>query len=274
MEHGRPAAGAMMAPAPAASPMDGCDDDGWGRRVRQEHDGDDGRSTKTLATPIVVDCHGPSAGRLGGRSVRHGRHGRRLRWYAATRTSRMEHWSQNQAATGKIYFGLGATTDEGLQAAAPTAREQFVETAYWNPSVVTGRGRHGPRHADRADGPLALRVQGPGRHRRRYPGRPDDRRAAGPQDFFVELKVPGILTEGDTPRFQARLHHQGVRGPVEVRPAGVRRRERAGRSARRLRSTADGVEEVLFDPFEVPGGDAVRLDISARTGGEGGSPTS
>ena len=32
------------------------------------------------------------------------------------------------------------------------------------------------------------------------------------KDFFVDLKVPASLTQGDKPRFSAQVHHKGIAG--------------------------------------------------------------
>ncbi len=179
---------------------------------------------------------------------------------------------QNQTATGKIYFGLGGDRPmRGSQAAGADGPGELRRDGLLEPERRDRAGRHRPRDPDRPDGPLALRVQGPGRHRRRYPRRRGDRRVEGPQ---------GLLRRAEGPRDPDRGRRAPVPGPA-ASPGGSRagrghrsRRMPArtrGRSARRSRSTADGVDEVLFDPFEVPAGDSVRLDISARTGGDGGS---
>ena len=86
------------------------------------------------------------------------------------------------------------------------------------------------------------------------------------KNFFVDLKVPARLTQGDKPRFSAEVHHRGVTGTLALRltiyAGGPRRR----RSRRRSSVKGDGVDEVLFDPFEVPDGDSVRLTLTATLG--------
>ena len=85
------------------------------------------------------------------------------------------------------------------------------------------------------------------------------------KDFFVDLKAPATLTQGDRPRFSAEVHHFGIKGAVEVRLAIYR--AGASRSIRRtLDLKGDGVEEILFEPFEVPDGESVRLTLTAKAG--------
>jgi hypothetical protein len=88
---------------------------------------------------------------------------------------------------------------------------------------------------------------------------------AGRTDFFVDLKRPAVLTQGDRPRFSAQLHHAGVAGTAALRlTAYAGGRERV--FPRTIELKGDGVEEVRFEPFEVPDGDAVRLTLTARAG--------
>src|SRR5205823_7525921 len=101
--------------------------------------------------------------------------------------------------------------------AAPRERERFVETAYWNPSVVTG-----------ADGKAVVKFRAPAAlSEYRFTARGVSGRdtlvgqatadLAVRKDFFVDLKVPSAVTEGDKPRFSAEVHHRGVVGMLELR---------------------------------------------------------
>ncbi|MEJ7637216.1 MAG: alpha-2-macroglobulin family protein [Singulisphaera sp.] len=83
--------------------------------------------------------------------------------------------------------------------------------------------------------------------------------------FFVDWKRPPSLTQGDKPRFSARLHHAGLTGKADIRLTLYA----GGREVVQPRTIAiqgDGVDEVAFDPFEVPDGDVVRLTLAARLG--------
>ena len=154
--------------------------------------------------------------------------------------------------------------------AAPAApevasRRRFVETAYWNPSVVTG-----------ADGkarvtflaPMALSeyvIMARGVTGQETLAGQETADLAVRKPLFVDLRTPPSLVPGDRPRFSARVHHEGVRGRVEVTlslTVGTRPRV----DTRRLDLSNDGVDEVGFDPFDVPEGDSLRLALSARLG--------
>src|SRR5262249_27248017 len=144
------------------------------------------------------------------------------------------------------------------KAADVQPRERFVETAYWNPSVVTGK-----------DGKARVSFKAPAalsEYRITARGITGADTLAGQtttaltvrKDFFVDLKVPSALTQGDQPRFLAQVHHRGVQGQLALQLAIY-----AGGRDDVLRKTlelkGEGVEEVLFEPFEVPEGDTARL---------------
>ena len=85
------------------------------------------------------------------------------------------------------------------------------------------------------------------------------------KDFFVDLKVPSAVTQGDKPRFSAEVHHRGVVGTLALRLT-IYAGGRESVDPRRIEVKADGVEQVLFDPFDVPDGDEVRLTLAATLG--------
>ena len=178
--------------------------------------------------------------------------------------------SEGRTPSGRILLGVGATSFGGLSgsfATAPVTRDQYVETAYWNPSIVTG-----------ADGTAKVTIQAPSalsRYRFSARGVTAADTLAGQttadllvkQDFFVELRTPTILTEGDKPRFLARVHHAGVKGRIDVRLVSYATgREQV--DPKSIEVEADGVTEVLFDPFEVPDATEVELTLTARAEGQ------
>ncbi len=144
-------------------------------------------------------------------------------------------------------------------------RERYVESAYWNPAVVTGK-----------DGKARVTFQAPNalsEYRITARGITGADTLAGQttssltvrQDFFVDLKVPTALTQGDKPRFIAQVHHTGVKGQLALRLATYA----GGRDdvfPRMLELKGDGIDEVLFEPYEVPDGDTLRLTLTGAVG--------
>ncbi len=144
-------------------------------------------------------------------------------------------------------------------------REQFAETAYWNPSVVTGK-----------DGKATVKFKAPmalSEYRFSARGVTGSDTLVGQatsaltvkKDFFVDLKVPATLAQGDKPRFSAEVHHVGIKGSVEVRLA-IYSGEREQVDPKTFEAKGDGVDEIRFDPFEVPDGESVRLTLTAKAG--------
>ncbi len=145
------------------------------------------------------------------------------------------------------------------------SRERFVETAYWNPTVVTGK-----------DGKTRVQFKAPSAlsaYRITAHGVTGAETLAGQttsaltvrKDFFVDLKVPRSLTQGDKPRLIAQIHHSGIVGRLALRLA-VYAGGREEVYPKSLDLGKDGVDEVMFEPFEVPDDAAVRFTLKGTVG--------
>jgi TolA-binding protein len=162
-------------------------------------------------------------------------------------------------------YAFGAKAKRANRPGAPP-RQAFVETAYWNPSVVTGK-----------DGKARVTFRAPAalsKYRFTARGVTGADTLAGQatgslavrKEFFVDLRVPASLTEGDKPRLTARLHHAGgATGEAIVRLTAY-----AGDQEQvymqKVGVKADGVDDVTFEPFEVPDAESVRFTVAARLG--------
>ena len=85
------------------------------------------------------------------------------------------------------------------------------------------------------------------------------------KNFFVDLKLPSSLTQGDKPRFIARVHHTDVVGKVTLR-LNIYAGGRDEVFPKTIDLKQDGVDEVMFDPFEIPETDSVRLTLTGTVG--------
>ncbi len=156
--------------------------------------------------------------------------------------------------------GFGGGVGQAVQ-----PRERFVETAYWNPSVVTDK-QGKARLTFKA--PMALSA-----YRFNARGVSGNDTLVGQttaelvvkKDFFVDLKAPAALTQGDRPRLIGQVHHIGITGACSLRLSTY-----AGGKDQVFPKTInlknDGVDEVIFEPFEVPDGDTVRFTLTANVG--------
>jgi tetratricopeptide (TPR) repeat protein len=144
-------------------------------------------------------------------------------------------------------------------------RERFVESAYWNPSVVTDRNGRA-RVTFKAPPALSeYRITARGVTGADTLAGQTTASMTVKKDFFVDLKVPSSLTQGDKPRFIAQVHHTGVCGTLALRLATYA----GGRDdvfPRTLELRGDGVDEVVFEPYEVPEGDSLRLTLAGVVG--------
>ena len=187
---------------------------------------------------------------------------------------RLEADMARDSAISAMDLKLGAQSvkpDEGsgfasiLTPNATPPRERFVETAYWNPAIVTDK-----------DGRATVKFRAPTalsgyRFTARGVTKADTlvgqatADLAIRKDFFVDLKVPSALTQGDKPRFSAEVHHKGAVGTLNLRLTLYA----GGREVVMPRSVevkGDGVETLAFDPFDVPDGDEVRLTLVGTLG--------
>jgi uncharacterized protein YfaS (alpha-2-macroglobulin family)/tetratricopeptide (TPR) repeat protein len=144
-------------------------------------------------------------------------------------------------------------------------RQRFVETAYWNPSVVTD-----------ANGKAKLSFKAPealSEYRISARGITGADTLVGEasssltvhKSFFVDLKTPGALTQGDKPRFLAQIHHQGLAGKVALKLA-VYAGGREEVYPKTVEVAGDGTDEIVFDEFEVAEGESLRLTLSGALG--------
>ncbi len=146
-----------------------------------------------------------------------------------------------------------------------TSRQQYVETAYWNPAIVTDES-----------GTARVTIQAPtalSRYRLTARGVSGADTLAGEtnteilisKDFFVELRTPAILSEGDQAQFLARIHHRGVEGAAQIR---LKAYATGGEEVypKTIELEGDGVEEVLFQSFEVPNAPNIELTLTASVG--------
>ena len=144
-------------------------------------------------------------------------------------------------------------------------RQRFAETAYWNPLVVTGQ-----------DGKTKITFKAPtalSAYRITARGVTGADTLAGQtassltvrKNFFVDLKLPSSLTQGDKPRFIARVHHNDLVGKLALR-LNVYAGGRDDVFPKTIDLKQDGVDEVLFEPFAVPETDSIRLTLTGSIG--------
>ena len=169
------------------------------------------------------------------------------------------------AADKKSEMRSGMAVDIRTWLPTHEPRQHFAETAYWNPLVVTGK-----------DGKARITFKAPtalSAYRITARGVTGADTLAGQatssltvrKNFFVDLKLPSSLTQGDKPRFIARVHHTDLVGKLALR-LNIYASGRDEVFPKTVELKQDGVDEVLFEPFAVPETDSVRLTLTGTIG--------
>ena len=93
------------------------------------------------------------------------------------------------------------------------------------------------------------------------------------KDFFLDIKVPSIVTEGDKIRVHARLHNlTDFEGTAEVKlRMGVAPVSRLVQKdtviPKQIAISKKGTTDVIFDPIAIPARDQLSVEVTARAGG-------
>jgi tetratricopeptide (TPR) repeat protein len=158
-----------------------------------------------------------------------------------------------------------ARGEDSKKAGDMKSRERFVETAYWNPGVVTGKDGKARVTFKAPQALSAYRIMARGVTGAETLVGQTTASLTVRKNFFVDIKVPSSLTQGDKPRFIAQVHHLGLQGTVQLKLTAYA----GGREEvypRTVEIKGDGVQEMIFEPFEVPDADSVRLSLTGAIG--------
>ncbi len=158
-----------------------------------------------------------------------------------------------------IAFGPGAgRVFAGPGPVAALLRAHFPDTGYWNPSIVTDANGKATVTLRLPDNTTHWRLTAYGASRETRVGKGTAALAAR-KDFFVDLKLPEVLVEGDRPRVQARVVNASDRAQsVELTlraEIGTHAIERTAKAEVPARGSAE-VEFALDVPDGAATGDA------------------
>jgi hypothetical protein len=174
---------------------------------------------------------------------------------------------ESVSVQGVACFGFGGGEAGFSATGEPTAepRAVFPEAAYWNPSVVTN-----------TDGEASVTFEMPGsttRWRLMAVGVTPETlvgdasaEVATRRDFFVELKLPATVTEGDAVRLVGRVHNlTDYEGPVALKLRLAAGSEKQTLPAK-VRLEGRGVVEHTFEAWKVPEAETLEVELQARAG--------
>ena len=141
----------------------------------------------------------------------------------------------------------GVALDRARRAGEARIRKAFLETAFWTPNLVTDKKGRGQVTFDVPAQATRWRVIGRGVTPETVVGEGTVKFKAK-RDFFLEIKVPRVLTEGDRPRFVVKVHNlteKTGRARLKLR---LRWGERVETFPAELEIKPKGVTENTFPP--------------------------
>ena len=175
----------------------------------------------------------------------------------------------NDSVNGRVAWNTNMLEKGYVSRARNVAppRTSFVETAYWNPSVVTDANGKATVKFPAPEALSEYRLMAKGVTGAETLVGQSTVNVAVRKDFYVDLRTPSRLTEGDKPRFIAQVHHVGIKAGsvVEVRLSGYAG-DQDQVDLKTVEIKGDGVSEVVFDAVTIPDAEALRLTVSAKVG--------
>ena len=173
--------------------------------------------------------------------------------------------SESKRQRGDLARAAPASKAAGAVRPARPTREAFPETAYWNPAVVTDARGRATVILTMPDSMTKWRLTARGA----TPATLVGQRGASvvtQQDFFVELKLPAVVTEGDTVRIAARLHNlTDYKGDAELR-LQLEAGDQKVTIPAKIKLEGRGVVEHVFDGWKVPAARRLTVALEGSAG--------
>ncbi len=168
--------------------------------------------------------------------------------------------------TDAFFFADGGLA---LTGAAKPARPEVPEAGFWAPAIVTDAKGKATVTVPMPDSTTAWRLTSRGCTVETLVGEATANLTTR-KEFFVEIKSPASLQEGDKVRILARVHNLGdYEGPVDLTLSITG----SGDSAKEIASLKKTVQvkknsssETLFDAVEIPAAMRLNLQIDAKAG--------
>jgi alpha-2-macroglobulin len=151
---------------------------------------------------------------------------------------------------------------------APQPREEIPEAGWWLPSIITGADGKATIELDLPETTTRWRLTARGATVETLVGE-----ARGVvitrKDFFVDIKCPASLMEGDSVQVLARLHNMtDTAGPADLTLTvygGTDLDRKLIEKTARVDAVKHGETELLFDAFRTPAEMAVRIVVAAKS---------
>ena len=163
---------------------------------------------------------------------------------------------------------------EGIQAGAwagrgglagVTVREEFADAGYWLPAIVTDASGKATAKIPMPEKTTQWRLTARGCTVETLVGQTTTKTVTR-KEFFLDIKLPSILAEGDSIRVLARVHNlTESEGEAELQ-LKLSIDSEARSSKRRVKIEKNGTTEVIFDEMEIPAGREARVEVIAAFG--------
>ncbi len=193
-------------------------------------------------------------------------------WWPATtcpRCWRAEPWLASKSKTLRSWGSIAAGRAYGKHKAEEAPRREIRGEGRWLPSVITGADGKAVATVPMPGTTTAWRLTARGCTVETLVGQ-----ATAPtltrKDFFVELKTPSFLREGDELRAVGRVHNlTGLAGPVTLKLRVLDARDNTKVLAEREKTVevkANSGAEVAFDAVTVPATLEITTELTAIAG--------
>ncbi|MBS0264090.1 MAG: tetratricopeptide repeat protein [Planctomycetes bacterium] len=230
--------------------------------------GDWGRNFLTANMPWAKDLNLNSAANYAGQTFQLNRHDANFQSGLASLSRQsagtvlaLNAWGEFQVVNGLPVVRLQQIAREGLEIVPALSA---VETAYWNPRVVTdadGRATLAIRVPDRS---TAWKLLSRGVNRETLAGTGEAEMVTR-KDLFGEMKLPTAFTAGDRAQVLVEIHNAAMeQGTISVR-FKTTIGDKTTELQKQIAVKKIGIEELSF-PVEITAGEAAQFELSVASG--------
>ena len=146
------------------------------------------------------------------------------------------------------------------------ARRELPEAGWWAPAIVTNKDGKATVTIDLPETTTRWRLTSRGCTVETLVGQAAAN-VITRQDFFVEIKAPASLLEGDKPQPIVRIHNlTDYEGPVDLVLTVTSGDKKLAQRTKRAEVAKHATAEVVLDAFETPATGELQIEVRATAG--------
>ncbi len=169
-------------------------------------------------------------------------------------------------ATGSVVSLFGGPNAGEASTGRAARRVELPDAGYWIPSIVTGDDGKAVATIPMPANTTKWRLMSRGVTVETLVGEAKAEIITR-KDFFVEIKTPPALREGDKPRVIARVHNlTDYAGPVKLTLTVTAGERKFASFTQDVKVEKQSSTEVVFDAFETPAVAKLQFEVSAEAG--------